>query len=226
MRYLNNNKGIALITVLIMSVIALSLTAALLNFMIIGTKKSGALKSYETVGQAADAALDISTQLITNRGSLNITALNIANSNPCTCGSAFNYNNASNTCFCDKMCNSRYTIGQAGSNWPECTVAAQTNFTIDPTNANSYDMTFTLGSTPNQFNAYLKIVDTVQGNTSTVSGVLRGSGAVASNSGIANTELNPYIYRIEILALRVNGTVNATTDNTTERSLISLLYAY
>ncbi|MBF0540297.1 MAG: hypothetical protein HQK91_02460 [Nitrospirae bacterium] len=226
MRYLNNDKGIALITVLIMSVIALSLTAALLNFMLLGTKKSGARKSYETASEAADAAVDISAQLISNRGNLSIAGLNINNA-VCACNDdALNSDNLPNTCFCNKICDSKYTNGEVAFNWLNCTVASQINFTIDPTDVNSYDMLFQLGTSPNQFNTYLKIVDTVQGNSSAATVVLRGTGAVASSSGIAIPVSNPYIYRIEILALRVNGAVTAATDNTTERSRVSMLYAY
>lgn len=216
MRYLNNNKGIALITVLLMSVIALTLTAALLNFLFMGTSKSGAMKHYETASEAADAALDISAQLVSNRGnlSMNNLALSVNNAitanfaNVCNCNDpTLATDNVPNTCLCNKICDSK-------SNWTANCGANQTSLTIDPTNSTTYDTSFVLGS----YTAYFKIVDTVQGNSHSSSVNLSGTGTVSSNSGMVNAESNPFIYRIEVVA--------QNTNNPSDRSKMTMLYAY
>lgn len=206
-----------------MSIIALSLTATLLNFILMGTNKSGAKKSYETVMEAADAAVDISSQLVSNRGVLTIGTLNINNA-VCDCNSDTDAtDNVPDTCFCNKICDSKLTTAGA-TNWPQCTADPvtgtnyYTSLDIDPSIANTYDMTFQLGTGNNQYNTYLKVVDTIQGNSSSSSSNLRGSGTVASNSGMTIAPSNPYIYRIEILAQR--------TNNPLERARITMLYAY
>lgn len=92
---------------------------------------------------------------------------------------------------------------------------------MDP--ASSWDMSATLPGPPgSDFVTYMKIVDTVEGNTEVGglvgTGELSGTGVVASASGQVTPPAIPYMYRIEV---QTQNTVNPT-----ERSRYSALYAH
>jgi hypothetical protein len=94
--------------------------------------------------------------------------------------------------------------------------------TIDPSDSNTYDMTFELSpwqdiSTANTYRIYSKLADTVEGNSGASLGLVKG-GVVTSNSGEVSVMSRPYLYTIEVHGQR--------TLNPTERAKLSVLYQY
>jgi hypothetical protein len=197
-----NNQGIALVMVLILSMIALTLMAALLYMITLGTQISGMEKRYKTAVDAGIGGAGISFQVIGVRG--HTAFLNLANA-----GAFSNFNiNTSAACVSDKM-------NLSTVNWANC-VADTTSVDINPANANTYDMTFNLGANPT-YTVYAKIVDTVRGNSRSDLGLKKG-GVVSTNAGEVVAQSRPYIYTIEIQTENVG--------NTNERGRLSVLYQY
>jgi hypothetical protein len=98
------------------------------------------------------------------------------------------------------------------SGWGACSA------TFDP--KTSPDIKFRLSGIAPQpdFDVFVKIVDTMEGN-SDISGLdLEGMGVVEGSSGFITPALQPYMYRVEVQSERVNST--------NERANLSLLYAY
>ncbi len=219
---LNNEKGIALMLVLVLSVIALAIVATLVYLVIQGTKTTGFMKRYESAREAGIGGAEIMGALISNRGELVIPKgggqyyINFPKG--CDCGDPLipldnKFSDGTpipsgtpEECFCAKLCD--YT-----ADWP-----ATCSSSLDPTSYPDIP-TFNLsGVGSDTYNVSVKIVDTTIGNSS-LSGELLGTGGVASStSGVITAPPMPYLYRIEI------DSVNNTTH--TERSRLSVLYAY
>jgi Flp pilus assembly pilin Flp len=70
MKLFRNEKGIALVSVLILSLIALSIIATLVYLVIQGTRFSGFFKRYETAREAGTGGAEITVDLINSRGKL------------------------------------------------------------------------------------------------------------------------------------------------------------
>jgi Tfp pilus assembly protein PilX len=66
MKKTGNNKGIALITVMILSIVGLGLIVSMINMTHIGTKISGAERRYTTALEAAKGGSEIITNMIQN----------------------------------------------------------------------------------------------------------------------------------------------------------------
>ena len=224
MRHIRNQKGIALVLVLILSVIALAIVSSLLFMLTQGTLFSGAQKFYRTSEEAGFGGVELTTSYLANRGALDIPALpGLTFTSGCNCNDPYVYNDnidlmtgaASNRC--DKLCNPT-------ASWPAGVdehAAAGIQVSLNPTvNA---DMTYTLpGLQPVSYSVFAKIVDTVQGNSDVgglvISGELGGAGVVASNSGLVSPPHNPYLYRLEVQA--------QATNDPREFSRMSVLYVY
>jgi len=193
---LSNDKGIALVMVLILSLIALVIMSGLIYMVTSGTQASGIGKRYSTALEAGKSGRDIAYQVLSARG------------NPYTAAEAalVNFNiTASATCLSDKL-------NKATPNWSAC----DSSLTIIPGTTSTYDMTFQLGSNP-IYTAYAKIVDTVDGNSGADEGLV-AHGVVASNTGEVTVVSIPYLYTMEI------DTEN--TNNPMERAKLSVLYQY
>lgn len=224
LKYMKNEKGIALVMVMVLSLIALAIVSSLIYMLTQGTIFSGAQKFYRTAEEAGFGGVDLTTQYLSNRGVLDIPALpGLAFTSGCSCGDPYVYNDnidvmtgaASNRC--DKMCNPT-------AEWPagvdENGGTAGIQVSLDPTV--NWDMRFTLGTLPTTFDVFAKIVDTVQGNSDVgglvMSGELGGAGVVASNTGLVSPPHNPYLYRLEVQG--------QATANPRELARMSVLYAY
>ena len=116
MKKAGNNKGIALITVMILSIIGLGLIVSMMNMIHIGTKISGAERRYTTALEAAKGGSEIIINMIQS-GSY--SPENIAGATA-----------QSGTCIQTKMTNET-------SHWGSC------SFTSDPTD--HPDITASLG---------------------------------------------------------------------------------
>jgi sulfite exporter TauE/SafE len=192
-----NEDGIALVMVLILSAISLAIMAALLFMLTASTQVSGIQKRYKNALEAGKGGVDITFQLIGLRGNLavplpnfDITAVNVGGTN----------------CLTPKLNNPTGT-------WP---AACNSSLDIDPATPATYDMVFELGTAPT-FRVFGKIVDTVEGNTGSDLG-LQKSGVVSSNSGEVTAMPMPYLYTLEVEAVN--------KDVPTERARYSILYQY
>ncbi len=192
-----NEKGIALVMVLILSAISLAIMAGLLYMVVTGTQISGMQKRYNTALEAGTAGIDVTYQVIAARID-----------NPATLQTNFNFLTnfvvtASQTCLNNKLL-------MPTSAW---NAACNSLLTIDPTVPSTYDMSFDLGT----YTAYAKIVDTVEGNSGGDEGLLK-HGVVSAGSGEITVMSIPYLYTIEVNA--------EATTNPAERAKLSILYQY
>ena len=188
----SNEKGIALVMILLLAAIALTIIAALIYMVTSGSQISGMEKRYKTALEAGIGGADVTYQLIAARAdpAIPLDGWNLA---------------LSATCLADKL-------NFSTEDWdPTCSNTA----TVGPS---SYDMTFTLGTSPYPtYTVYSKIVDTIEGNSGGDEGLL-GKGVIASGTGEVTVVHRPYLYRIEI------DSENAA--NPAERAKLSILYQY
>lgn len=174
---LRNEKGIALVMVLILSAIALAVMAGLIYMITSGTQISGMQKRYKTALEAGKGGADVTYQLIAARGNPNIPGIN------------FNQT-ASSTCLTDKL-------NKSTANW---TSTCDKSLNIIPGTTSTYDMYFDLGESPYPtYRIYSKIVDTVEGNSGGDEGLL-GKGVVSAGSAEVTVVSMPYLYTLEVNA--------------------------
>jgi len=196
-----NERGIALVMVLVLAAIALAMVSALLFIVIQGTRLSGYHRFFRTVEESAIGGSEIAAEFINNKGTPtpNLTAM------VSTQGSA---------CLTQKMSTTRGGVWPASAGWTSCVA---NDSSIEPTT--NPDLQFELSN----FTIFTKLVDTVEGNTAsgglvTGGGTLGGSGVITATVGIVSPPRIPYLYRVEVLA--------QDTNNPRERSRYSVLYAY
>ncbi len=222
-----NERGVALVMVLMLSLIGLAIVSALLYLVTQGTTMSGAMRFYRSAEEVSVGTAEILPDYFQNRGVLNILGAPYANG--CNCGDPLDPSDntdenagGARTCRCDKLCNST-------ADWLDSTAAscddnggvAGLQVDLNPkTNPEIGPLVF--GTAPNQYSVYVKIVDTVRGNSDVggiaAPGELGGQGVVSSTSGVVSPPAAPYLYRTEILA--------ENTTNPRENSRMSVLYAY
>lgn len=219
-----NEKGIALVMVLILAAISLSIMTALIYMLVGGTRTSGIQKRYKTALEAGIGGGEVAYQFIALRGESAgqnsfITSLTNAG---LTTGLA-NVVTTPATCTTAATCAgtyATYTGLAAKLNLPtSCWSGCDSSLTINPSLPDpntTYDMRFNLGTTTT-YRVYAKIVDTVEGNSGGDEGLTKG-GVVSSNSGEVTVQSRPYLYTIEIDAENPN--------NVDERAKVSVLYQY
>jgi hypothetical protein len=212
MKTLRNEKGIALVMVLVLALISLAIVASLVYMVLQGTKSSGFLKRYESAREAGMGGTEIVAALISDRGQLVIPEgtpgkYYVNYPNRCDCGMPDVLgDNSPNTCLCRKLCDTT-------ASW----VAAGCDDSFDP-RTNPDIPTFELpGIGGNNYEVSMKIVDTTLGN-SDLSGEDLGGTCVACGGGEVPVSPAPYLYRIE-----VNTQLKT---NPIERSRLSVLYGY
>jgi hypothetical protein len=207
-----NEKGIALVMVLVLSTVALLIMAGLVYMLTTGTQISGVQKRYETVSEAGLGGSEVTYQLVGLRGDASRTASFLNDmaaflpsiTTPSTCRGT----NMTGTTFTGLAAK----INSPTSTWTGCDTA----MVIDPNTNTSYDMVFTLGTGPT-YNVYSKIVDTIEGNSAGDEGLINNR-VVDSNSGEIRVMSYPYLYTIEVDA--------ENTANPSERAKYSILYLY
>jgi hypothetical protein len=172
----------------------------MINMVTEGTKMSGSAKRYKTAYEAGKAGADVMYQVIMARGNPGIPLTNFSLST--------------------RLTSSPGKLSSKTADWP---TTYDSSITIDPADANTFDVSFDLG----EYRAYAKITDTVVGNSSAGGGG-GGSGTEFSTGGTINAKKDgeaeiavpsyPYLYAIEILAAKV--------ANPLERAKVSILYQY
>jgi hypothetical protein len=231
MNFLKNNDGIALITSLMFTALALVISMALLYMVTSGIKTSGALKRYRTALDATYGGTELVTKEIINRA--------LAFSNYSSGSNSFStylvnelgtLNNPTfSDCFHMRLTTPRRL-------WSAACAAGNSN----PTN--SPDVSFLLNSTTgSSYRIYSKIVDTSEWKITSFPGTgVQVTNSLAGNSdptggggsGVGTLEQGgtgrsssgpelphyPYIYKIEIQGQRQNSPM--------EKASVSVLYAY
>lgn len=225
MSYINNKHGIALVTSLMFTFLALVISMALLYMVTAGVRTSGAIKRYKTVVDATYGGTDLLTKdILTTTFGFN----DYSSSHPGTSFSSFmstSMNALSDASFSGCL---RQRLTTPSRLWS----TACSNVSLNPKVAT--DVSFTLNaSTGSPYAVYAKIVDTMErkflvldagvqksvviaGNTDSSSFVLDG-GSTTSAGGVTVPHY-PFVYRLEIQGER--------QQNPVEKSNISVLYAY
>ena len=223
----SNEKGIALVMILVLSAIALAIMAGLIYMITTGTQISGMQKRYKTALEAGIGGADVTYQFINLKDNMaDTTSLyNNLKSPPLS----LNFNTP-NTCVTHptailpdgRTCISIGSyIGVATKlNLPtSCWSGCDSSMTIDPNVSTTYDLKLDLGASPYPtYRVYTKIVDTVWGNTLGGEEELLKYGVVTSGSGEIAVMSIPYLYAIEVDA--------ENPSNPAERAKLSILYQY
>ena len=239
MKFLKNEKGVALITSLMFTLIALTITTMLLYIVTQNIKLSGSHKRYKNTLEASYGAADLVTKEViplifadySTAGSFSVNKLAMLTK----LSSISMEMKSSDACMVQK-------INNPSSLWTSCSADQKAS---NMSSIKMYaDISFNLRGTLDSsgFNVYSKIIDTLPGNTDsaatkTVSsadaaaiatfggtdggGSLLGGGGVAYNpkgSGGVNVQHIPVRYRIEIQSERAGGSA--------EKTNLSILYAY
>jgi Flp pilus assembly pilin Flp len=205
MKYLKNEQGIALVTSLLLTLIALAMIMTMLYMITWQTKLSGANKRYKSALEASQGGAEIFAKQVIPYVFTNRTTSGF--SFP---GTGIAFSAGSSPCFNYKLNNPTATWG---------TKCSPDTSPFDPTY--KPDITLTLqGSQANQnYNVYSKIVDTVPGNSDASGYELldSGSGVAGMASGVAPKH-TPALYRIEVQGQKATDPL--------EKSKLSVLYAY
>jgi hypothetical protein len=204
-----NNKGIALITALMFTLIILALIIGTLSLVNIGSRTGGGLKVYKNTVEAAYGGSDVVMNDVIPRLFQNYSTKVIRDDYNKT---QFNKVMEFGSSACIR---SKRDLENSGSNWSACGDKS-INAKLSP------DMTFQLVGTNNQsFKVYAKIVDTISGVTfAGVGGTgsqLLGGGVTESSAG-TTMNLSHFVYRVEVTSEKAT--------NPLEASKVSVLYEY
>jgi hypothetical protein len=220
MKLTNNEKGIALVTALMLTLISLTFLMAVLYLLTQGARTSASAKHYASAMEATYGGVDFFTkdaipQMLTSASAF--SAASIISQYP-TLGMTIT---TSNNCMQAKLTSPASTWAGAG-----CT-ADNISSDINQLKTTA-DMTFTFAGTAGSsaYKIYSKIIDTAIGNTDTSQwasgGLLTGVGVVRSGTaeGGSNTAATkiPYLFNIEVQG--------EAATNPLETTRLSLLYAY
>lgn len=208
MNRLNNNKGVALVTALMLTLISLTIVMALMYMITQGTTVSASNKRYKTSLEAGYGGTELFVKDI-----LPFVLRNYENPSLSTAVStAFDSTNLQmiSTLSCMQS-----KLTQPSSQWP-----AGCSNTADP--KQNPDMTFNLMASTNDPNAppytiYSKIIETLIGNSDLSGLQLEGAGVAEAQAGITPKHF-PYLYRIEL-----QGEQSATSR---AQANLEVLYAY
>ena len=171
---LGNEKGVALITALILGLIGMLMIATLLNMVGTGIWVSGSKKRYQTALEASRGGLDFFAKEIIDRG-ISGTSL----------GAMGDYTEiltplATSADFTTKLT----TTGRVGVG------------TFPATNPDAR-LTFLLEGPSPDITVNTTILSTSRGNSGTSSNILGGGGVVSNQSGIVAPQHIPYLYQLE-----------------------------
>jgi hypothetical protein len=211
-----NEKGLALVMILILSAIALAIMAGLIYMITSSSQISGMQKRYKTALEAGVGGADVTYQFISLRGDSTDT-LSLQN----VLSTIYPAITTSNSCTGTDISGISFSGFEAKLMTPSTSWSSacdKDNMSITPGTTTSYDMRFDLGTSPYPtYRVYAKIVSTVQGNSAADRG-LGGRPVVAAGSGEVTVMSMPYLYTVEM------DTQNLA--NPSERAKLSILYQY
>jgi len=202
-----NNRGVALLTALMLTIIMLSIILGVMYLLDRTIKGSAAHRTYRNVVEASYGGADlVSREIIPrlfNNVSTSILSLGL---------DSVHAQFASSACLHNKLDNAPASWGSSGAS---CNTVV--NPKINP------DVSFELAGLNGQgFKVYAKIIDTTPGvpyaTEATEGSPLVGGGVAAESSTGSTLKLDHYVYRIE-----VSG---ESKTNAAEKANISVLYEY
>ncbi len=200
---LHNNKGIALLTALMMTFISLTIVMAVMYMVTQSIQQGGQTKRYRTALEASYGGADALVKqvlpvIIDSSFKSDFTLFSVSYPNDANCSVAAKLTLSSNewATLCDQS----------------------------PEPNKSPDITFQLPASAGgqSYTVYSKIIDTLVGNTDMSAGgggdALAGGVVEAGGGGGIDVKHIPYVYRLEVQAERTVGA--------TEQANITVLYAY
>jgi Tfp pilus assembly protein PilX len=204
-KLLNDHRGAALVTALLLTLISLAISMALLSYVITGTKMLASQKRYRNALSAAHGAVEITTMDIIPKLFKGYSSSSLT--------STYSPLNAftvpvSNDCL-------RQKLNLTSDKWSACgSNATVANASLEP------DFTYTLAgiNVASSFTMKAKVVDTIPGNSDS-SGVELDSGMAVAG---ASSGISP-IHLPALITLEVEGTQG---NNPQEKADLSVLYAY
>lgn len=206
MRYLRNEKGVALVMALVFAMVGLAIVSAMMFMITQGTMMSGYNRQFRSADEAGLGAAPVAIEYITGNGTP-----------PAAIDLQFNAGDPANPqqpCLNQKLTLSRGSWGTSATGWTLC--GGYDILDLDV--AANADLIYRLpGDNNRQYRVYTKIIDTVKGNTEGGGRDQMGGQAVTYSSGEITPPSLPSIYRVEIQA--------EDRDDPRERSKYTLLYA-
>ncbi len=220
MKLLTDNKGIALVTSLLLTLISLTIVMYLLLTVMTGAKISGANKRYRTVLEASYGGTELILKEVIPTIFTTTLSSSLANPTAALAGlypTSFNFTTGTDACIMDKLT-------KPSSQWGTgCSTSS------DPKILPDFSLRLNSAAT-DTYAVYAKIVDSVCADKrpypsgkctgSDLSGyelLDGGQGTAAGSSGVTPQSM-PATYRIEIAGEK--------TSNPKEKSQLSVLYAY
>jgi hypothetical protein len=218
MKLIRNEKGVALVMVIIIAFIGLAMVSTLLFMVTQGTRISGFQKVFRTTDEAGLGGVQIATQVIKN----NLFNAKQTGNTLLPIAALLNFTlDSGDLCLKQKLTLSRggWLTTDPAYAWPACTGVPDRVLALDADK--SPDFTFDVSGVVygQTFRVFTKIIDTVKGNTEEggLGGKLGGSGVVSSMEGEITPPATPSLYRIEVQA--------QDATNPQQRSKYSVLYA-
>lgn len=209
MKPLKNNKGLALITALMLTLISLTMILALMYIVSQNISASGSQKRYQSSLDAAQGGVDIISRDIIPRLLRGDAVSDITSQY-----NTFLTNNAlvisSSSCMNDKL-------RKTSKNWTNCGTGA-----TDIDAKTGFDISLTLKNVQSSqpgYTIYSKIIDTSPGNSDTTGIDYLDDGSSTTNASNGTIPKHvPYMYQIEVQG--------ESAANAKERAKLSVLYAY
>lgn len=209
-KLVNNERGIALATALLLTLVALAIILAVLYYVTVATKHSAASRRYRNVQEATNGGAELFTKELLPMVFTGSSSTDLLKAYP---GIGLSFGTYTSSI--------KHKISTATAMWDPAMVGP--NATVkDPKVAP--DVTFKLNGLPYQpkFNVFAKIVDTVPGNSDT-SGYSNGS--LDNGSGVAyagSSNISP-VHQPALLTIEVEG---ERETNAKEKARLSVVYSY
>lgn len=205
MRRLKNEKGIALVTALMLTLISMTIIMSLLYLLGLGVQISASQKRYKTALEASYGGAEVVLKDVVPLIFQGYSTSQIHDQFDVAGGVDMQFPSGT-ACLNEKLTEPTSLWSSSCSSTVNAKSSSDVSFTLQAT-----------GPSTVPFAVYTKIVDTVKGNSDTSGLQLEGAG-VAEASTVITPQHFPFVYRVEVQAERA---VRAT-----ERSNLSVLYAY
>ena len=223
MKYLNNDKGFALITALMTTMLSLAFVLGILSVVTRGIQATGSRKVYRNAVEASYGAANVTMyEIIPQLAYVILEAANPteAITDTMTTSLKSNFDHIKLQFVSNSAClNQKLLNDSSGTNWSLCPNAPRSVKTKDI--KNGPDIKFKLpGTSGASYTVYSKIVDTIPGTTYMArlpEGPLEGGGVVDSGAGGGSWGKH-FVYRIEVIGEKA--------DNPSEQGNLSIQYEY
>lgn len=216
LHWLRNERGIALVTALMLTLISLTIVLAVLYLVTQGTRLSASQKRYQSSLEASYGGVEFfSKELLPKliapavNNELTATLLNDIKGDYTSLSGLDLQMPSGNQCLREKL-------SLPFASWSSCGATSKTS---EPKEAP--DVTFTLKGAGGVtgYDVYAKIIDTQAGNTNTSGVELVTGGVVQGLEGVISPGSHyPYLYTMEVQG--------ESESNQEEKARLSVLYAY